>query len=196
MPIVKRLEVIKLLIVLPEMLPNKPLIPPEATSAPPCVTALPLTIAANYLPASIIVFLKVYDPSSSLALAKNVSKPKTFPKSYPIGELAALLALGTIQSKPILPSFKAFKAIATLAIELNIPPPRASVILLIVVKMKVRVSTAPLTKASSARPIVNKSQAFLSLFSLASNESKVFSNYFYEAPALLFAALTSSIVRS
>ena len=78
----------------------------------------------------------------------------------------------------------------------NIPPPGILVNLFTISNKAVNPSTASLITLLSARPIVNWSQAFESLFNLASNESKVFSNCLSLAPALILAASTSSNVLS
>ena len=72
----------------------------------------------------------------------------------------------------------------------------ASLILLIIVKNPVRASTPDLTISLLAIFIINSFQAFLRLFTLASIDSKVFSNCFCDAPLLFFVALTNSIVLS
>ena len=72
--------------------------------------------------------------------------------------------------------------------------PEDSIILLIVSNNLVSTSIAAFMVEESAILVVNTVHALSSLFSFDSNESCVFSNCLFEAPAALFAISVSSIV--
>jgi hypothetical protein len=85
-----------------------------------------------------------------------------------------------------------------LANELNAPPTlspiksKALVALFIIFNNSVNTSTPNLIKSWFIIPMVNSSQALLSLDNFVARVSNVFSNYLLLAPALVLAAVTSS----